>query len=134
MVITKMAIPRRTVLRGIGTTLALPLLEAMVPALTASAATAAKPVNRLFYFYVPNGMIMEKWTPATEGANYELTPILMSLAPFRDRFSVLSGLSSNAANVSNEDGGGHAKDCAAFLTGIGPKRTEGPGIQAGISV
>lgn len=133
MFITKKALPRRTVLRGIGTTLALPLLEGMVPALTALAKTAAKPINRLSYFYVPNGMIMDKWTPTAEGATFGLTPILEPLAPFRDRIVVLSGLSSKAADVRNEDGGGHAKDCAAFLTGVCPKRTEGPGIEAGIS-
>lgn len=133
MFITKMALPRRTFLRGVGTTLALPLLEGMIPAFTALAKTAAKPVNRLSYFYVPNGMIMDQWTPAAEGAQFALTPILAPLAPFRDRLVVLSGLSSKAADRHNEDGGGHAKDCAAFLTGVCPKRTEGTGIEAGIS-
>ena len=85
MLITKKAIPRRTVLRGIGATLALPLLDAMVPALTALQKTAAKPINRFGVMYVPNGMIMEQWTPAAEGAGFELTPTLAPLAPFHDR-------------------------------------------------
>ena len=76
MLITRKAIPRRTVLRGIGATLALPLLDAMVPALTALRKTPARPVTRFGVMYVPNGMVMEQWTPAAEGAGFELTPTL----------------------------------------------------------
>ena len=83
--IFKKAIPRRTFLRGVGTTLALPLLDAMVPAFAGPTDTAAKPVVRMGFVYVPNGIIMDKWTPATEGAGFEMTPILEPLAPFRDR-------------------------------------------------
>ena len=92
MIITKKAIPRRTVLRGMGATLALPLLDGMVPALSALQKTAAKPINRFGVMYVPNGMIMKNWTPAAEGAGFELTPTLAPLAPFRDQLLVLSGL------------------------------------------
>ena len=85
MVIEKMSLPRRTFLRGIGAALALPLLDAMVPALTAVVKTAANPVRRLGIVYVPNGMAMDSWTPAAEGAGFEFTPILKSLEPFRER-------------------------------------------------
>jgi len=92
MFVAKKAVPRRTVLRGIGATLALPFLDSMVPALSALARTAAKPVNRFGVMYVPNGMIMQNYLPAVEGAAYELTPTLAALAPFREQVLVLSGL------------------------------------------
>src|SRR2546425_1794034 len=92
MFIAKKVVPRRTVLRGIGVTLALPFLDSMVPALSALAKTAAKPVNRFGVVYVPNGMIMKNYLPAVEGAAYELTPTLSALAPFRQQMLVLSGL------------------------------------------
>jgi hypothetical protein len=92
MIITKKYLPRRTILRGMGATLALPLLDAMVPALSAMAKTAANPVRRFGVVYVPNGMAMEYWTPSVEGAAYELTPILKPLAAHRDQLLVLSGL------------------------------------------
>ena len=94
MIITKKAIPRRTVLRGLGATVALPLLDGMVPALSALSKTAAKPVVRFGAVYVPNGMVMENWTPAAEGNKFALTPILEPLAPFRDQLTVVSGLSN----------------------------------------
>ena len=97
MIITKKAIPRRTILRGMGTALALPLLESMVPALAAMESTAAKRATRLSFVYSPNGMIMDHWTPLTEGAGFQLPPTLQPLAPFRDRMLVLSGLSHNLA-------------------------------------
>ncbi len=110
MLITKMSLPRRTILRGFGTALALPLLDAMVPALSAIAKTPASPTRRLGVVYVPNGMAMEYWTPAAEGANYELTPILKPLEPFRDRMLVLSGLHGHW-NAT------HAGGSTSFLTG-----------------
>jgi len=85
MFVSKKAIPRRMVLRGIGATLALPLLDSMVPAFSAFAATPAKPINRFGVVYVPNGMIMQNYLPTTEGLAYELTPTLSALAPFRAR-------------------------------------------------
>ena len=97
MIITKNAIPRRTVLRGIGATLGLPLLDSMVPALTALAATPAKGAMRFGAVYVPNGMVMQNWTPASEGAVFELTPTLQPLAPYRDQMLVLSGLQATWA-------------------------------------
>ncbi len=119
MMIFKKAIPRRAFLRGVGATLAVPLLDGMVPAF---GATAAKPVVRMAFIYGPNGRIMNKWTPATEGAAFEMTPTLEPLAPFRDRLLVLSGLNIKAADpIGNEPGGVHARPCAAYLTGIHPK-------------
>src|SRR5205814_45185 len=90
MIITKKSLPRRTFLRGMGTTLALPFLDSMVPAL-ASAAAAKSPV-RLGFVYHPVGMIMDKWTPAADGAGFEFTPTMKALEPFRSRTVVLSGL------------------------------------------
>ena len=90
--LTAKPLARRTVLRGLGATMALPVLDAMTPAFVRA---AAKPVHRFQTFYVPNGMAMEYWLPATEGAAFELTPILEPLAPFRSQMLVLSGLKAN---------------------------------------
>src|SRR5437870_1145875 len=92
MIISKMALPRRTFLRGLGATLALPLLDAMVPAMTGLAQSPARPIRRLGFVYIPNGAIMEKWMPETIGAAFELTPTLKPLAAFRDQLVVVSGL------------------------------------------
>ena len=94
MIITKLALPRRTFLRGVGATVALPLLDAMVPALSAMAKTAAAPARRLGFVYIPNGAIMEQWTPAAEGKAFEFSPILKSLEAHRDRVVVVSNLDS----------------------------------------
>ena len=93
MIITKMALPRRTFLRGIGATLALPLLDAMVPALSAMSRTAATPVHRLGFLYLPNGVAMNHtginyWKPAGEGGDFELSPILAPLAAYREQMVV----------------------------------------------
>ena len=117
MIITKKAIPRRTVLRGIGASLALPLLDGMVPAFAGLRSAVAKPV-RLGVVYVPNGMAMEYWTPTAEGTAFELTPILQPLAPFRDQLLVLSGLSAVRG------GGAHASASTRFLTGTPSKKGE----------
>ena len=92
MIITRHALPRRTVLRGLGTAVALPLLDGMVPALTALERTAAKAKPRLGVVYVPHGAVMDNWTPAAEGRGFEFSPILQPLEPFRDRLQVLTGL------------------------------------------
>ena len=112
MFITKMSLPRRTLLRGMGATLALPLLDAMVPALSAIAKTAAAPVRRLGVMYVPNGMAMQYWTPPTEGSGFEITPILQPLAPFHDQVLLLSGLKLPW------DVAPHAGGSTPFLTGV----------------
>jgi hypothetical protein len=133
MMIFKKAIPRRTFLQGVGATLALPLLDGMVPAM--AAVGDAKRVNRLSFVYVPNGIIMDKFTPKTEGAGFEMTPILEQIAPFRDQMLVLSGLDCKHANPQPGEGGGdHERGSGAFLTGSHPKKTGGADIRAGISV
>jgi hypothetical protein len=133
MIITKKAIPRRTMLRGIGATLALPLLDGMIPALTALQKTAAIPVRRFGVIYVPNGMMMAKWTPTSAGAGFELPPIMQPLAPFRDRLAVLSGLSSKPP-AAIPGGGNHARASTRFLTDVPPKLTQNTALQAGVSL
>jgi hypothetical protein len=130
MIVTKKALDRRTLLRGIGATLALPLLDGMVPALTAIEQTAAKPVRRFGVVYVPNGIRMEHWTPAADGRVFELTEILRPLAPFRDQLSVLTGL----RNGGPPSPGVHAQASTKFLTNVTPKFTQGADLSAGISI
>jgi hypothetical protein len=127
MIIFKKAIPRRSFLRGVGAALALPLLDGMVPALATAADTAAKPVARVGFLYIPNGVIMADWTPAADGAAFEFTPILTPLAPFRDRLVVLSGLSQDGSRHKVPGGetlGDHSVAGATFLTGVYPKKRE----------
>jgi uncharacterized protein DUF1552 len=135
MVITKMALSRRTVLRGLGASLALPLLDSMVPALSALKATAAAPTRRLGIVYVPNGIFMNRWTPAAEGTAFEVTPTLEPLAPFRNRMVIVTGLSNKQGDaLPGEGAGDHARAAGAYLTGVHPKKTEGADIQAGVSM
>jgi hypothetical protein len=129
MIITKKVISRRELLRGIGTTLALPLLDAMAPAL--SAQSKAKSIHRFGVMYIPNGMIMNKWTPALDGASYELSPTLSSLASYRDQLLVLSNLA--CVPTPGRPGGAHAKATTRFLTDISPPTSE-TWLDAGISV
>ena len=131
MIISKKAIPRRAVLRGMGSMLALPLLDSMMPALSAMQKTAGKPINRFGVMYVPNGMIMKNYLPLTEGAGYELTPTLSALAPFRDRLLVLSGL--ECIPTPGRPGGAHAKASTRFLTDVSPPTSE-TWLDAGISM
>ncbi len=119
MIISKKAIPRRTLLRGLGTALALPLLDGMVPALSALGKTAAKRTPRLGAVYVPNGIAMQTWTPAAEGAAFELSPTLLPLAPFRDRLLVLSGLNSTPYAAPGGVGV-HARASTRFLSDAQP--------------
>ena len=130
MMIFNKTIPRRTFLRGIGATLALPLLDGMVPAFAAGESAASKPALRLAVHYVPNGIIMDKWTPSTEGAAFQMSPILEPLAPFRDRMLVLSGLAQKLADPLPGDGdvAPHDRAGGAFLTGAHPKREGNVGI------
>ena len=128
MIITRKALSRRTVLRGLGASLALPLLDGMVPALTALGRTPAGPTRRLGIVYVPNGIVMDEWTPATAGAGFELTPILSPLARFRDRLTVVTGLGNKGPDYAHETG------ATSFLTGVPPKRTQGADLAAGVSM
>jgi hypothetical protein len=138
MIITKKALSRRTVLRGMGVTLALPLLDAMVPALS-MAATAAKPVRRYGFFYMPNGVAMNHtgvnyWKPQTVGADFEFSPILKPLEPFRKQVTVVSGLHNRSAESLGDGNGDHTRSTGSWLTGTHIKRTEGSDLHAGISV
>jgi hypothetical protein len=139
MFITKKALPRRTFLRGVGATLALPLLDAMVPASTALAQTAANPVRRLGFIYLPNGVArnftgINYWTPAGEGTGFELSPILSPLAPYRDRLLVVSGLAQHQADAFDDGANGdHTRGTSSWLTGVHCKRTEGADVRNGIS-
>jgi len=135
MIITKKALPRRTFLRGLGATMALPLLDSMVPALAAATTTSAQSPTRLSFVYVPNGMIMNQWTPKVLGSQYQLTKIMEPLAPFRDDMLVLSGLAHNTGwALEGEGPGEHARASATFLTAVHPKKTEGADLRAGTSI
>ena len=114
MFVTKKSLPRRTFLQGMGVVMGLPLLEAMVPALTAAAQTAARPNYRFGAIYVPHGVIMDQWTPSAAGSGFELTQILAPLAPFRDSLVVVSNLTRAEVNSN------HAVSSACWLTGVPP--------------
>jgi hypothetical protein len=129
MFVTRKHLPRRTFLKGVGVSLALPLLDSMIPARTLLAQTAAKPLPRLGFVYVPHGAIMDKWTPATEGAGFEFTPILKPLEPFRDRLNVVSGLGHRAADTTAV----HSLSPTTWLSGVRPKATQGVDAYAGVT-
>jgi hypothetical protein len=128
--VRKSSLPRRTVLKGMGATLALPLLDAMVPALTAMSQTAAQPRRRLGCVYIPHGAIMDRWTPAASGAGFEFTPILKPLEPFRDSLVVVTNLTRPEEGVDTN----HAGAPASWLAGVPPKRTAGPDFSLGITL
>jgi hypothetical protein len=129
MFVTKKHLPRRTFLKGVGVSLALPLLDSMIPARTLLAQTAARPLSRLGFVYVPHGAIMDKWTPSTEGAGFEFTPILKPLEPFRDRLNVVSGLGHRAADTTAV----HSLSPTTWLSGVRPKATQGVDALAGVT-
>jgi hypothetical protein len=124
MFITKKFLNRRTVLRGAGAMIALPLLDAMIPAATALAATAAKPLVKLGFVYFPHGAIMEKWTPEKEGADFALTPILDPLKPYQRQLTILSGL----GNRPGESQAVHAIVPATWLSCVHPKQGQDPNM------
>jgi hypothetical protein len=129
-------ITRRTILRGLGTAVALPWLEAMGPLASWGAGTApaqAAP-NRLAILYVPNGKNMPDWTPKIDGTGFELPAILEPLKPVRDNLLILTGLTADKARANGDGGGDHARALSAFLTGCQPRKTDGTDIRAGISV
>jgi hypothetical protein len=122
--ITKKHVSRRTVLRGLGVSVALPLLDSMVGAQTPLSQTAANPLSRFGFIYIPHGKIMNRWTPTKTGTGFEFTPILKPLEPFRDRMVVVSGLSERGTD------GGHSLSPSQWLTGVMPKHTEAEDIEA----
>jgi hypothetical protein len=126
MFVAKKALARRTFLRSVGTTLALPLLDAMVPALSAK---SVQPTPRLGFVYVANGTIQDQWTPASTGAGFELSPILKPLAPVRDHVNVLTGLSHLQADTFGDGTGDHPRSSAVWLTGVHAYDRTKPGIE-----
>lgn len=126
---------RRVVLRGLGTAIAMPFFEAMMPlGVTRGEVEAETPPNRMAFLYVPNGMHMPDWTPVTEGQDFELSPTLSALANHRKQMTVLSGLTLDGARAHGDGGGDHARSVASYLTGAHPKKTDGADINNGISV
>ena len=122
---------RRTFLKGLGVSMALPAMESLVPAATAK--SLEQRPKRMTVFYSPNGVRMQRYTPATAGKNYAMTPILKPLEKVRDKFSVISGLAHYQASAFGAPPAGHGRSCPAFLTGVHAKATEGADIQCGIS-
>jgi len=132
MFITKKHLPRRTFLRGMGVSLALPLLDSMVPAQTPLGKTAAAPKNRFCGIYLPHGATMDKWTPAKEGAGFEFTESLKPLEKLRDRVNIVSNLAHPlAGGVGSDAGADHARSAAVFLTGAHPEKGS---VHAGMSI
>ena len=133
MFISKIALPRRTFLLGMGATLALPMLDAMVPAL--DAADARMPAKRLGFVYTPNGATMAAWTPAGEETKLDvLSPTLSPLERFKDQLVVPTGLSQRQAESMGDGNGEHSRGQTVWLSGVHPKRTEGADVQAGKTV
>jgi len=134
-VITGKHIARRSFLRGVGTAIALPFLDAMTPAFAAAGRIGAvNTPRRVAFVYVPNGIIMKDWTPAAEGTTFDFTRILKPLEPHRRELMVLSGLTQNTGRALGDGPGDHARAAATFLTGIHPKKTSGADISLGVSV
>lgn len=135
MFITKKHLSRRTFLRGTGAMVALPFLDAMVPAQTPVRNTAATPKTRFACFYVPHGATMDKWTPSTEGTGFAFTEILKPLEPFREHVNIVSGLAhpyvAGAGGADVSAGANHTRAAAVFLTGAIPER--GPRAHLGVS-
>jgi Protein of unknown function (DUF1552) len=134
MMLKRISLHRRTFLRGLGATFALPFLDAMVPALSAMT-TAARSTRRLGFVYLPNGVAMNDslnfWTPKGAGREFELSPILSPLAPFRDQLTVISGLAQKQGESLGDGNGEHTRACATWLCGVHPKKTEGSDIRSG---
>jgi hypothetical protein len=134
-IITKMHLSRRTVLRGMGVTLALPLLDSMIPAQTLLSKTAANQL-RMAFCYIPHGAVMSNWTPTGEGSDFQLSRSLAPLANVRDHVVFVSNLAHKmAAPGGPTDGGGdHGRSPAVWLSGVHPKRTEGEDVRAGTTI
>src|SRR5262252_8368233 len=133
MIGSKKSISRRTVLRGIGTAIALPLLDAMVPALSVAQNTAAKPIQRFGVVYHPNGIIYDKWLPKGVDTEFEFSPILAPLEPFRDKVVVVTGLYSDQAEALGNGGGDHSRASGTYLTDVHVKRSDTV-VENGISM
>jgi hypothetical protein len=132
VILTQKHIDRRTLLRGLGASLALPFLDAMTPAFAGTSSVTSP--KRLAFVYVPNGIIMKHWTPLAEGKSIDLSRILTPLTPLRDDILVLSGLRQENGFDLGDTPGDHARAAATFLTGVHPRKTAGADIRAGVSV
>ncbi len=128
-----MHLHRRTVLRGAGMTMALPLLEIMQPAANAASAANETP-NRLACVFFPNGAIMDRWKPTGEGNQFELNETMQSLKPHKDDVTIFTGLTQHHARANGDGGGDHARNASCFLTGAQPRKTKGADIEVGISI
>ncbi|HKB95955.1 MAG TPA: DUF1552 domain-containing protein [Rhizomicrobium sp.] len=133
MIIPRKPMGRRAMLRGMGASMALPLMDAMIPSAKA-AEMAAQARKRLHVIYTPNGMMMENWTPAETGEGYTLTPILKPLEPYRAKFSVITGLDHAQAEALGDGAGDHGRCCGSYLTGVHVKKTEGADLASGVSM
>src|SRR5436190_15737065 len=131
MYISQKHLPRRVFLRGMGVAISMPLLDAMLPALTPLARAQARPRTRFGAIYVPNGAIMEQWIPDAVGAGFEFKPILKPLEPFKDQLVVVSNLTRSHPGSQVGD---HAVSAAGFLTGVWPKRTEAEDVLANTTI
>ena len=129
MFITKKSLPRRSVLKGAGVTMGLPMLEAMIPA--ASAQDSAEPQLRFASIYTPHGVILDEYVPTTEGSDYEMTQILKPLEPFRDQMQIFSNMKLNTANTT---GSGHATSSCTWMSGAIAKDTSGTDVVAGKTI
>jgi hypothetical protein len=135
MYISKKHISRRAVLRGLGVTVALPLLDSMIPAQTPLAKTAAKAQTRLGFLYIPHGAVMSNWTPVKEGSDFELSRTLTPFKNVKDQLVVVSNLAhKNAGPVPGDGGGDHGRSPSVFLSGARPRRTEGEDVRAGVTI
>jgi hypothetical protein len=134
--ITRKHLRRRTFLRGLGTAISLPLLESMVPAQTPLAKTAANPQIRLGLCFIPHGAVMANWTPIGEGSDMKLSRTLTPLEPYRNQVVVVSNLAHKMAAPGGpgDNGGDHTRSPAVYLNGVHPKRTDGPDIEAGVTI
>jgi hypothetical protein len=132
MIVTGKHIQRRLFLKGVGVAIGLPMLDAMIPALSAAGKLPKSP-TRMSFVYVPNGVVMDHWTPATVGANFEMDGILRPLQPYRNQTLVISGLMDNNGNALGDGGGDHARAASSFLTASHPRKTEGADIHVGVS-
>lgn len=135
MFISKKHISRRAVLRGVGVSVALPLLDSMVPAQTPLAQTAAKAKSRLGFLYIPHGAVMSNWTPVKEGSDFELSRTLTPLKNVKDQVVVISNLAQkNAGPIPGDGGGDHGRSPSVFLSAARPRRTEGEDVRLAVTV
>src|SRR5581483_2373498 len=134
--IAKKHLSRRTLLRGVGAAISLPLLDSMLPAQTPLAKTAANPEIKLGLCFIPHGAVMANWTPAGDGADFKISRTLTPVEPFKDQLLVVSNLAHHnaAPGGPGDNGGDHTRSPAVFLNGVHPKRTDGADIRAGTTI